>query len=190
MNIFYLDEDPVTSAKRMCDQHIVKMPLESAQILSTAHRVLDGKMVEGSTSSGRKAKRWILPKWDDKYYLAAYVNHPSTVWARQSDEHYDWLYKHFKALSAEFYERFSHNHTSWLKLRMFLSKMPKKIKSNGWVDPPQCMPDAYKDEDTMTAYNVYYMSKYTDWLAAGRPMKWNGNLRRASYVSGVQCISN
>ena len=92
----------------MCDQHIVKMPLESAQILSTAHRVLDGKMVEGSTSSGRKAKRWILPKWDDKYYLAAYVNHPSTVWARQSDEHYDWLYKHFKALSAEFYERFFH----------------------------------------------------------------------------------
>ena len=52
------------------------------------------------------------------------------------------------------------------------------------------MPDAYKDEDTIIAYNIYYMSKYTDWLAAGRPMKWNGNLRRASYVSGEQCTLN
>ena len=82
MNIFYLDESPEACAGRMCDQHIVKMPLETAQILSTAHRVLDGRMVEGQTESGRKAKRWILPKWDDKYYLAAYVNHPSTAWAR------------------------------------------------------------------------------------------------------------
>ena len=42
MNIFYLDRDPKIAAQMMCDKHVVKMILESAQILSTAHRVLDG----------------------------------------------------------------------------------------------------------------------------------------------------
>ena len=184
MNIFYLNADPVESAKRMCDQHIVKMPLESAQILSTAHRVLDGRLVEGTSASGRKAKRWILPKWDDKYYLAAYVNHPSTVWARQSSEHYTWLYEHFRALCLQFFERYQHHHSSWTKLNFSLAKLPQNIKDNGFVAPPQCMPDVYKHSDTIIAYNLYYASKFTDWCAKGRPMRWtkNGSVNTGSHL--------
>ena len=57
MNIFYRSKCPKKAAESLCDQHIVKMPLETAQILSTAHRFLDGNLVEGRTESGRKAKR-------------------------------------------------------------------------------------------------------------------------------------
>ena len=64
MNIFYVDSDPVVAAEMMCDKHVVKMILESAQILSTAHRVLDGD--ERADIDG--------------LYKTAHKNHPSTVW--------------------------------------------------------------------------------------------------------------
>ena len=184
MNIFYLDEDPFVCAERMCDQHITKMPLESAQILSTAHRVLDGNLVVGETKTGRKAKRWVLPEDDDKYYLAAYVNHPSTVWARQSSEHYTWLYEHFRALCLQFFERYQHHHSSWNRLKFSLAKLPQNIKDNGFVAPPQCMPDVYKHSNTIIAYNLYYASKFTDWCAKGRPMRWtkNGSVNTGSHL--------
>jgi hypothetical protein len=172
MNIFYRSKCPRKAAESLCDQHVVKMPLETAQILSTAHRYLDGNLVEGRTESGRKAKRWVLDNHDDKFYLAAHVNHPSTVWARQSKEHYEWLYEHFKALSLEFERRFKHNHKSWNKLKFFTSKAPQNIESSGFIDPPQCMPDEFKDPDTVTAYNKYYEFKFFDWLQKGRPMRW------------------
>ena len=54
MNIFYLDRDPVIAAQMMCDKHVVKMILESAQMLSTAHRVLDGD---------EYATRWDYTNW-------------------------------------------------------------------------------------------------------------------------------
>jgi len=57
MNVFYLDRDPVTAAKMHCDKHVVKMIIEYAQLMSTAHRVLDGKMYYGLTKNGRKIKR-------------------------------------------------------------------------------------------------------------------------------------
>ena len=78
MNIFYISEDPVQAAQWMVDKHVVKMILESAQLLSTAHRLLDGREIEGKTKTGRKARRWIL---DDSrepiVYQATHINHPS-----------------------------------------------------------------------------------------------------------------
>ena len=60
MNIFYLDKNPNTAAKMMCDKHIIKMILESAQMLCTAKRVLDGKLYMAKTKNGRNIKRWRL----------------------------------------------------------------------------------------------------------------------------------
>ena len=67
MNIFYLHKDPKTCAEMHCDKHVVKMVLEYAQLLSTAHRVLDGD------------------EWADKaqLYKATHKNHPSAIWARE-----------------------------------------------------------------------------------------------------------
>ena len=84
MNIFYVDPDPGTAAQCLVDKHVVKMILESAQLLSTAHRLLDGIEFEGKSKSGRKARRWLLPDSRDyTMYAATHINHPSAVWCRQ-----------------------------------------------------------------------------------------------------------
>jgi len=82
MNIFYLDKDPRICAENHCDKHCVKMILEYAQLLSTAHRVLDGDPNQ-ELPDGRQ----------DVLYKATHVNHPSAVWVRQNEANYKWLYK-------------------------------------------------------------------------------------------------
>ena len=58
MNIFHLDNDPIKAAQMMCDKHIVKMIVEYAQLMSTAHRVLDGEEYLDKTANNRNIRRW------------------------------------------------------------------------------------------------------------------------------------
>ena len=53
MNIFVLNKDPVLAAQEQCDKHVVKMIVESAQMLSTAHRMLDGQVYRKPSKSGK-----------------------------------------------------------------------------------------------------------------------------------------
>ena len=94
MNIFHLDQDPVVAAESMCDKHVVKMIVEYAQLMSTAHRVLDGEEYYDKTKNGRRIKRWRLkPAAQERLlYKASHVNHPSNIWTRQSNKNYRWLY--------------------------------------------------------------------------------------------------
>ena len=111
MNVFYLDRDPVTAAKMHCDKHVVKMIIEYAQLMSTAHRVLDGEMYYGLTKNGRKIKRWKLnSNMEDILYKASHINHPSAIWARQSNNNYNWLYCLFTALCDEYTHRYGKVH--------------------------------------------------------------------------------
>ena len=144
MNIFYLDKRPDYAAEMHCDKHCVKMILEYGQMLSTAHRELD-EDVPG-----------IL-------YKSTHKNHPSTIWTRSSKQHYDWLFRLFRMLSAEYTLRYSNGefkmHKTWIKLGKILETAPKNIVDNGWVDPPQCMPDHCKDDDVVKAYRNYYIKE-------------------------------
>ena len=102
MNIFYLDNHTHRCAKQHCDKHVVKMIIEYAQLLSTAHRVIDGIEYTDLSKNGRKIKRWKMVKnsnMEETLYKAAMVNHPSAVWVRQSSRHYQWLYRLFMWLS-------------------------------------------------------------------------------------------
>lgn len=84
MNIFYLDSDPVVCAQMHCDKHVVKMILESCQLLSTAHRVLDGHSTIEKSASGRNVKRWYLNDLRQGIlYGATHINHPSAIWCRE-----------------------------------------------------------------------------------------------------------
>ena len=119
MNIFYLDPRPDMAAEMHCDKHVVKMILEYGQLLSTAHRVLDG---------------------DDAHpdlYKIAHKNHPSTIWTRSSSQHYDWLFRLFRMVNVEYTLRYNKFHLTWKKLGKLLENAPKNIEDNGWVDPPQ-----------------------------------------------------
>ena len=97
MNIFHLDNDPIKAAQMMLDKHVVKMIVEYAQLMSTAHRVLDGEHYYGKTVNGRKIARWKHPTLDNQLYKASHVNHPSNIWLRESDDNYFWLYRHFRS---------------------------------------------------------------------------------------------
>ena len=106
MNIFAVDADPKVAAQDLVDSHVVKMILESAQLLSTAHRVLDGVPYFVG-----KTKKWKLPDdRDSVLYSATHVNHPSAVWVRQCTGNYKWLVLHYRALLAEYTNRYGKHH--------------------------------------------------------------------------------
>tara|TARA_Y100000401_G_scaffold114446_1_gene116501 strand:- start:389 stop:943 length:555 start_codon:yes stop_codon:yes gene_type:complete len=173
MNIFYLDENPWVNAEMHCDKHVVKMIVEYAQLLSTAHRVLDGKQYIDS-SSGRKIKRWRLddPSLENNLYKASFVNHPSAVWARASEDNYRYLANLWYELCLEYEYRFWHNakkHKTFQTLQHYLPLIPKNIDHNkGLTEMPQCMPDDVKADNAIDAYRNYYVqykksfAKWTD----------------------------
>lgn len=159
MNIFYLSTDPVQAAEWMVDKHVVKMILESAQLLSTAHRILDGVEVAGKSKTGRNVKRWVLNDGRDSViYTATHVNHPSAVWCRQSVENYNWLVDHFHALGKEYTYRYNKKHKCFEgDLAYMLSSPPNNLKSYDWTPMPSAMADEYKiSDDSLTNYRHYY----------------------------------
>ncbi len=141
MNIFYLDKDPKLAAIYQYNKHVVKMILESAQMLCTAHHCYG--------SAEQKAN---VP------YKQAHLNHPSTIWARQSKSTYMWLYDHMMALGTEYYVRYGKTHLTITKCKEFLATPPKHIQGDEWSQPPQAMPDEYKHKDSIIAYWQYYIN--------------------------------
>jgi len=129
MNIFYIHDNPAIAAQAMTDKHVVKMILESAQLLSTAHRYLDGQQYIQLSKSGARLKKWNHPDphMDATLYKSTHLNHPSGVWVRQSKQNYRWLFQHFLALSEEYYQRYGKRHASELLLAGILKNPPKNI---------------------------------------------------------------
>ena len=164
MNIFYLHEDPVQNAKWHIDKHIVKMPIEYAQLMSTAHRMLDGHMYIGRTANGRRIKRWKLQdERDDILYKASHVNHPSAVWVRESIENYFQMYKIYMATLAEFTHRYGKVHLTDKKLREMLQSAPMQIDVEPYVDPYLAMPNDVKQSNVVEAYKNYYINYKKDF---------------------------
>ena len=159
MNIFFLDRTPTTCAQYHNDKHVVKMVIEYAQLLSTAHRVLDGQQYWDKTKNGRRIKRYkMFNKFlDTELYLAAHVRHPSAIWTRQSIHHYNWLHDLWFALCKEYEYRYNREHLTYTKLNKILLKAPKGMPRGEWSDPPPAMPDDCKiDGDSLASYHKYY----------------------------------
>ena len=144
MNIFYLDRDPVIAAQMMCDKHVVKMILESAQMLSTAHRVLDGDSYADLVGM----------------YKMAHKNHPSTIWVRSCYQHYAWLYQHMKALMQEYTYRYGKIHKCQAYIQELSINIPT-LKEQQWTPPKLAMPDEYKGDDCVESYRQYYFFEKT-----------------------------
>ena len=146
------------------------MIIEYAQMLSTAHRILDGTWYIDS-SSGRRIQRWRLPNsnMDGVLYKASHINHPSTQWVRENAIQYQYAYDMFANLCDEYTYRYGKVHMTDTKLRDLLDQLPKNITLGEWSEPPQCMPDDVKVEnDSLSAYHKYYavykkgFAKWTD----------------------------
>lgn len=113
------------------------MLLEAAQQLSTARRILQG---------------------DTDVYQIAHVNHPCSVWVRQTQENYDWLFRHYYALCREYTYRYLRIHKSFHlfdRLKRPLSGFPE----SGLQPFALAMPEKYKQIDPVEAYRAYYLGE-------------------------------
>lgn len=141
----------------MVDKHVVKMILESAQLLSTAHRYVDGKMLVAQNDNGRRMKRWYLDDAREPVlYKATHINHPSNVWTRTAVENYLWLVEHFAALLDEYTYRYGKKHKTGELLYM-LQSPPHGVRDFDMTKMPSAMKDEYKiSDDPVTNYRNYY----------------------------------
>lgn len=160
MNIFFVNEDPVLAAQALVDKHVVKMILESAQLLSTAHRFLDYQVIRTHTPEGKKrsATDYLLnDARDHVLYRQTHINHPSAIWCRNSVENYLWLVDHFFALMDEYTHRYNKVHKCQGELSYMLQSPPKKLEAWDWTPMPSCMPEEYQISDNpVENYRQYY----------------------------------
>jgi len=153
MNIFFLDKDPELSANSLCDKHVPKMLLETCQMLSTAYQRHMGD--------------------HEELYKSAYSKHPMTIWVGDSRANFDWAFDHALSISKQYTFRFNKSHKS----HRILETIDRECKTNtvnipdiGFTEPPQCMPDEYKNENYVQGYRDYY---------------WNDKKYFAKWAKGV-----
>lgn len=135
MNIFVVDTDPVKAAASLCNKHIVKMPLETAQLLCTAVYVLSGIKTP---------------------YKPCYINHPCGVWTRQSEANFDWLVTHGLALCDAYTAEYGKEHKSAAVIRWAALNKPDCFQEQSLTAHPTCMPAEYIVDDVVTSYRNYY----------------------------------
>jgi len=145
MNIFVLDTNPILAAQMQCDKHVVKMCLETAQMLST---------IAGGP------------------YKPTHVNHPCTVWARSSVSNFAWLYSHGVALCNEYEHRYNKVHKCLNVIENTLINMTVTLPDEVLSPFAQAMPEELKNEDVVKAYRDYYhqKSKTVDMRWTKRPI--------------------
>lgn len=161
MNIFRLDDNPVIAAQLQCDKHVVKMIVESAQMLSTVHRMLDGQLETRLSATGRKSK-YYNHDMDDVLYRAVHHNHPSTVWTRESKVNYEWHYAHFIGLCEEYEYRYGKQHATYGKLKDVLAIVPTNIPDIPETRFKLAMganPECQFPEDPVKSYRLFYQTK-------------------------------
>lgn len=158
MNIFCTNKDPVQSAREHSYRHVIKMILEYSQILSTAHRVIDGN--DCADSQG--------------LYKSTHKNHPSSAWARQSVQHYQWLWECLNELH-NIYEEHSGKVHAAKRILNALKQPPEALQDVGFTLPTLTMPDEFKAVAVFAgrceAYQVYLDSKFKEWQTREKPLK-------------------
>lgn len=169
MNIFVLDTDPEIAAQLQCDKHVVKMITESAQMLSTVHRLLDGKMVLRPSKSGKRmVKYYDLFEGSDDLEMETILmknvheGHPCTKWSMRSTANYDWHWQHLYALCKEYTYRYSKTHKVERVHLWPLKNHPRNLPVGDLTpfelamkDYPECIALG----DPVKAYRAFYQTK-------------------------------
>lgn len=158
MNIFVLDRDPAMAAYYHCDQHVVKMILETAQILSTVwHDAAPGAIHWREGSPTLRGLR---------IYKPTHSSHPCVLWAKANAANYCWLHSLGLELLEQYRGRYGKIHNSTDVIGV-LDAAPERLPMmNDVYEFVQCMPDQYKCDDAVEAYRAYYKgekSKFARW---------------------------
>jgi len=167
MNIFVTDEDPVKAAKNLCDKHISKMIVESAQMLSTTHWILAG---------GCPGK---------EIYKVTHENHPCSKWVRESDGNYHWLWEHATAMCYEYTRRYERIHKTEALIQC-LRCPPNGITNYGqnvqthfvvcfFSKDPESFNKCFVPNNPVQSYRNYYKldkARFAKWAHSDVPSWW------------------
>ena len=152
MNIFMFNTDPIMSANDHCTRHTLKMIIEYAQLLSTAHHELDGM--------GRS-----------DIYKTTHKNHPSAIWVRESADNYTYVWLMAKQLCKNYTTVSKKVHKTELVLDK-LGSLPVNIPDTPMTPIKLAMPDQYKSSDPVKSYREYFKAEKThlfEWKYSSRP---------------------
>ena len=152
MNIFVVDNNPRRAARMLCDKHVVKMCVETAQLLCTAY-----------------------PKGQAPY-RQTHMQHPCAVWCRASRQNYAWLIQHGKALCKEYTYRYHKTHKSeavieWCERQQRQLQFARQTRTAF----AQAMPEHCRRANAVDAYRVYYMTQkrhIATWKYRPQPTWW------------------
>lgn len=152
MNIFILDKDPIVAAQSLCDRHVVKMALESAQMLCSIHE-------PGAAP-----------------YRRAFYNHPCTKWARKSKQNYQWLIDHGREICVELLRRYLTLHQcypviNWAQDNINILNLP----DTGLTKFALAMPEECKKQCPVESYRLYYKRykhSFATWKRRDPPKWW------------------
>ena len=180
MNIFILDENHDKCAEYHVDKHIVKMPLEAAQMICTTLWVdkylgyTPRKLTKEELALLREKKK-NEPR--DFPYLPTMHNHPCTIWARTTLDNYEWLVCYALALNDEYRFRYGKEHKS---VRDVILKLPdpSSLPRDALTPFAQAMPDELKGKDGVVAYRKFYhkdKATFASWKYREKPPWWNEN---------------
>jgi hypothetical protein len=150
MNIFVLDSNIKKCAEYHCDKHVVKMILESAQLLCSSVWLDGGKAP----------------------YKLTHKNHPCSKWARESLDNWLWLKELALELCTEYTRRYKREHKTESIIRNL--KTPN-LENKGLTDFPLAMPDKYKTKNVIRSYRDYYIYEKKDiakWNKLNNTPEW------------------
>jgi Pyrimidine dimer DNA glycosylase len=151
MNIFVLDSNPSVAAALMLNKHIVKMALETAQLLCTTVNLLNDS--------------------SEAPYKTTHKNHPSAVWARESIQNYFWLIEHGLGICSEYTKRYGKIHKCQEVIEWCLLNSPK-LPDVGLTPFAQAMPDEFKNDCAVQAYRNYYRGAKYHLLGKDESLKF------------------
>jgi len=191
MNIFFLALCATECAQMHGDKHVIKMILETAQMLSTIYRFVNGerpniktdklrKLMEEKHPVVHKDDTWIVKCEEScgmKPYRMTHYKHGSVLWARQNVENYIWLTQLGLALCEEKLKRYPNNppHKSQPLIEWFANNPPSSnyfdAPSSSFTPPYLAMPDNLKSENEectienhIELYRKYYRSKQEEGI--------------------------
>jgi hypothetical protein len=168
MNIFFLDEDPTLSAQYHVDKHVVKMILETAQLLCGVHHVTAHDTAHDTAH---------VP------YKLSHKNHPCSIWSRKSLSNYLYLCELGLELCNEYTYRYGKRHKSQDVIEWCLVNKPN-IPDIGFTEPAKAMPDEFKVKSVVQSYRNYYMgakSGFAVWKNREKPFWFEEKVLHLSY---------
>jgi hypothetical protein len=188
LNIFILDTDPKKAAEYHCDKHVVKMILESCQMLSTAHWI---KLLENNGKNiadfkkMKILKEYLYENTDKKLqppYKLTHHRHPCTIWTHQTKQNYEWHLSLLYHLCKEYTLRYKKTHKSEQYYKWFKDNLPVNIDNDKLQQFPICMKEEYKiSKDPVVCYKFYYIfdkSRFAKWKYTKIPVWYKKGLEK------------